>query len=266
MNDPQYLRASDASIPPQYKVANESERPMFLQVDFGLVRNGSGELEPKLVELQAFPSVYEYQPLAARQYIESYGLPEDLGIYLSGYNRDSYWKLLHDAIVDKNDPKNVILMEIDPDHQKTRPDFLVTQRELGISIVDILSLIKRGRKLFYREEGREIEVQRIYNRCIVDELERRNVNLPFDLRDDLDVEEEDASCACRRWSNDHLRVDDVGIGEQAARRLDLHAREIARPTLKPSHSISGTTIFFKSEFISSQSSRHRTGRRRWRSA
>ena len=188
VNDPQYLQASDASIPPQYKMANESKQPMFLQLDFGLVRNASGELEPKLVELQAFPSVYGYQPLAAYQYLESYGLPDDLGIYLGGHNHDSYWKLLREIIVHKNDPNNVILLEIDPDHQKTRPDFLVTQRELGIAVVDILSLIKHGRKLFYQHGGREIEVKRIYNRCIVDELERRNVTLPFDLRDDLDVE------------------------------------------------------------------------------
>ncbi len=47
---------------------------MFVQVDFGLVRNAGGELEPKLVELQAFPSLYGYQATAAHQYVESYGL------------------------------------------------------------------------------------------------------------------------------------------------------------------------------------------------
>ena len=188
VDNPRYLSASDASIPPQYKVANESRLPMFLQVDFGLVRNTSGELEPKLVELQAFPSVYGYQPLSAHQYLESYALPGKLGIYLSGHDRDSYWKLLGAVIVAGHDPKNVILLEIDPDLQKTLPDFLITQSELRIAVVDILSLTKRGRKLFYREGGREIEVRRIYNRCIVDELERRNITLPFDLREDLDVE------------------------------------------------------------------------------
>ena len=81
VNNPEYLRASDVTVPPQYNVANESPRPMFLQVDFGLVRNAEGELEPKLVELQAFPSLYGYQPVLAKQYIESYGLacgPGDL--------------------------------------------------------------------------------------------------------------------------------------------------------------------------------------------
>ena len=161
---------------------------MFVQVDFGVVRNTAGELEPKLVELQAFPSLYGYQPLAAHQYIETYNLPADLGIYLSGYEPDSYWKLMRELIVAGQDPENVILMEIDPQHQKTLPDFLVTQRELGIAIVDILSLKKRGKKLFYAKDGREVEVRRIYDRCIVDELERKGVTLPFDLREELDVE------------------------------------------------------------------------------
>jgi hypothetical protein len=188
VDNPQYLRASDASVPPQYNVPNQSPRPIFVQVDFGLVRDASGRLEPKLVELQAFPSLYGYQPLLAHQYIESYDLPRDLGVFLSGHDRHSYWKLMRELIVGGHDLENVILMEIDPDNQKTLPDFLVTQRELGIAIVDILSLKKRGAKLFYSKNGREIEVRRIYNRCIVDELERKGVSLPFDLREDLDVE------------------------------------------------------------------------------
>ena len=183
VDSPEYRRASDASVPPQYNVPNESPLPMFVQVDFGVVRNASGELEPKLVELQAFPSLYGYQAVSAHQYIETYELPSDLGIYLNGYEPDSYWKLMRQLIVAGHDPESVILMEIDPEHQKTLPDFLVTQRELGIAIVDILSLKKRGSKLFYAKDGREIEVQRIYNRCIVDELERKGVTLPFDLRE-----------------------------------------------------------------------------------
>jgi len=190
INSPEYRRLSDVTIPPQYNVPNEAPLPMFVQVDFGLVRNADGELEPKLVELQAFPSLYGYQPTSAHQYVESYGLSRDLGIYLSGYDDNSYWQLMRRLIVADHDPANVVLMEIDPEHQKTLPDFLITQRKLGIAIVDILSLVKRKQRLFYRkkEDGREIEVHRIYNRCIVDELERKGITLPFDLRDEIDVE------------------------------------------------------------------------------
>jgi hypothetical protein len=190
VENPEYRRASDITIPPEYNVPNEAPLPMFVQVDFGLVRNADGKLEPKLVELQAFPSLYGYQAAAAHQYVESYGLSPELGIYLSGHDDESYWRLMRQLIVAEHDPENVILMEIDPEHQKTLPDFLITQRKLGIAIVDILSLVKRGRRLFYRkkEDGREVEVHRIYNRCIVDELERKGITLPIDLRDELDVE------------------------------------------------------------------------------
>ncbi len=188
VDNPDYRRTSDATVPAQYNVPNESPLPMFVQVDFGLVRGADGALEPKLVELQAFPSLYGYQPTVAEQYIESYGLSPDLGIYLSGLDRESYWRLMRKLIVADHDPENVILMEIDPEHQKTLPDFLITQRELGIAVVNILSLTRRGNKLFYRKDAREIEVRRIYNRCIVDELERKAIVLPFELRDDIDVE------------------------------------------------------------------------------
>jgi len=188
VNNPHYRKVSAATVPPKYNVANETALPMFVAVDFGLVRGSSGELEPKLVELQAFPSLYGYQPRMAEQFIESYGLSKDLGVYLSGYDHDSYWELLDSLIVAGHDPENVILMEIDPQHQKTLPDFNITQEKLGIAVVDILTLKKRGRKLYYTKDGREIEVQRIYNRTIADELERKQITLPFDLRDELEVE------------------------------------------------------------------------------
>ena len=188
LTDPKYLRVSHKTVPPEYNVPRETPRPMFVQVDFGLVRNAKGGLDPKLVELQAFPSLYGYQPVSGQQYIDCFSLRPDLGIYFSGFDHRSYSQLMRELIVGGHDPENVILMEIDPLHQKTLPDFLITQKELGIAIVDILSLKKRGNKLYYNKDGREIEVKRIYNRCIVDELEQKDIQLPFDIREELDVE------------------------------------------------------------------------------
>jgi hypothetical protein len=183
-----YLRASDVTIPPRYHVANESPRPMFLQVDFGLVRNEQGDLEPKLVELQAFPSLYEYQPVLAEQYIASYGLSTELGIYLDGHDRNTYQQRMREVIVGNHDPANVVLLELQPETQKTFCDFAITRRELGIPIVDILKVKKRGERLFYERGGQEIPIHRIYNRCIADELERKEITLPFDITDPLEVE------------------------------------------------------------------------------
>ena len=124
VDNPEYRRTSDASVPPQYNVPNESPLPMFVQVDFGVVRNAAGELEPKLVELQAFPSLYGYQAVSAHQYIETYDVAaRTLASTSAVTTPDSYWKLMRQLIVAGHDPENVILMEIDPEHQKTLPDF-----------------------------------------------------------------------------------------------------------------------------------------------
>ena len=80
-------------------------------------------------------------------------------------------------------------MDLDPPAQKTYCDFAATRRLFGVDAVAPQELIKRGRRLYRRgPDGRELPVERIYNRTIVDELERRQIKLTFDWRDDLDVE------------------------------------------------------------------------------
>jgi hypothetical protein len=188
LNNPDYIEASNQTIPAQYLVPNENPQPNFMTVDFGLVRNPNGTLSPKLVELQAFPSIFGYQDILARQYIEAYDLDPSLTWHLGGLTHHTYWDLLRQVIVGDHDPENVVLLEIDPDHQKTLPDFHVYEDKLGIATVDIVKLRKQGNRLFYQRDGREIPIRRIYNRAIVDELQRKHIQLPFDYRDELDVE------------------------------------------------------------------------------
>jgi len=222
VGNPAYLAKSELAVPAEFKVPNEPEHPMFVQVDFGLVRDAAGELQPKLVELQAFPSLYAYQGPLAEAYLDIYGLreldlPEKSGFLtapsarfgmttakaettgkaetagrlkylLSGLETSSYRELLRRAIVGDHDPENVILMEIDPLHQKTLPDFLLTEKMLMVRAVDIVDIKKEGSRLYYERGGKRVPIERIYNRAIVDELERKNVKLNFDWRDELDVE------------------------------------------------------------------------------
>jgi hypothetical protein len=188
VDNPAYRAKSDEAVPAEFKVPNEPDHPMFVQVDFGLVRDASGELQPKLVELQAFPSLYAYQGPLADAYIDVYGLDSRLKYLLSGLETSSYRELLRRAIIGSHDPENVILMEIDPEHQKTLPDFLLTEKMLGVKTVDIVDIRKDGSRLYYERDGKRVPIERIYNRAIVDELERKNVQLSFDWRDDLDVE------------------------------------------------------------------------------
>jgi hypothetical protein len=161
-------------------------RPLFVQADFGLVKDASGAYQPRLVEIQGFPSLYCYQVELAKTYSEAYGL--DHPYFLDAPSDEAYFKLLREALLNGHDPENVVLLEIDPWKQKTLADFLLTRRYCGIPFVDIRDVRKRGSKLYYPSEGREIPIHRIYNRVIVDELVRKQVPLGFDFRDELDVE------------------------------------------------------------------------------
>ena len=182
--DPRYQEESRAAIPAAYRAPNEAREPLFVQADFGL----DADLEPKLVEIQGFPTLYCYQPVLAESYRAAYGIDERLETLPGGLGAAEYRSLLRRAIVGRHDPENVILLEIDPAHQKTRHDFVLTEQLYGVRTVDIAALRKDGSRLFYQRDGRQIPVHRIYNRAIVDELERKKIPLAFDFRDDLDVE------------------------------------------------------------------------------
>jgi hypothetical protein len=188
VDSPEYMKAAASAIPEKYCLGNDNPRPNFMTVDFGLVRGADGPLKPKLVEMQAFPSVFGYQDVLGREYIETYGLDRDLKWHLGGHDSESYWKLLGTVLVGDHAPENVVLLEIAPETQKTLPDFHVYEDRLGTATVDIAKVKKDGKRLFYERGGRWIRIDRIFNRAIVDEIERKGTVLPFDYRDELDVE------------------------------------------------------------------------------
>jgi hypothetical protein len=189
LSNERYMSESDAAIPAEYRVPAEDQHPHFMTVDFGLVRDANGELAPKLVEMQAFPSVFGYQAILADAYKEVYELDDGLAWVLDGRDDAGYWDVLREVIVSQHDPENVVLLEIEPEKQKTLPDFRVYEQRLGIRTVDIAKVVKQGKRLSYaREDGTLVPIKRIYNRAIVDELVRKGIRLPFDYRDELDVE------------------------------------------------------------------------------
>lgn len=189
LGDAEYLAAARRAIPEGYEVAGETRQPHFLTADFALVQEPDGSLAPRLVELQAFPSVFGYQAAFSVAYREIFKLPSSLGFFLGGLDEAGYWELLRRTIVGRHDPENVVLTEIDPLHQKTLPDFRVTAQKLGIAVVDIASLRPVGNRLHYRDgAGRLVPIHRIYNRAITDELIGRRIALPFDLTHGWEVE------------------------------------------------------------------------------
>lgn len=184
---PEYFAASARAIPAEFNAPNEGARPDFIQVDFAVTRDADGRLAPKLIELQGCASIYAFQFILPRVYQQYYDL-SGLNYLLNGLTDDGYLDLLRKVFLNSHDPEQVILMEIDPLHQKTLPDFRATEKLIGIPFICVTNVIKRGNKLFFQRDGREIEIRRIYNRVIIDEFVRKGVQANFDFRDDLDVE------------------------------------------------------------------------------
>ncbi len=187
VSHPEYLRASIAAVPEAFRVPNDDNHPLFLAIDFALTENENGQLEPRLIELQGFPSLYAYQVVLCQSFIKAYELG-NLKYLLGDLTEAEYLRLFKEALIGGHDPENVILMEIEPEEQKTAVDFVCTERFTGVKAVCVTKIKKRGGKLYYFDKGREIPIHRIYNRVIIDEFIKKNIRIEFDFRDDLAVE------------------------------------------------------------------------------
>lgn len=188
VDNPTYHKAADRAVPHEFDVPNEAAHPVFVSVDFGIVRLPSGEYVPRLIELQGFPTLYCFQPVQSMLFKEVFGIPDEATYLLGGLDLERYHAIFRRAILRDHDPENVVLMEIDPMKQKTLCDFILTDRICGTQTVNIRDVVKQGKKLFYRKDKNLIPIHRIYNRAIADELIKLNARLPFSFRDELEVE------------------------------------------------------------------------------
>ena len=165
-------------------------KPHFLAIDVGLCDDDEGNIVPQLIELQAFPSLMYYQPFLGQAFVRNYPnlITDGFHYFLNGLDEKGYLDKLREVIIDKENPENVILMELFPEQQKTRIDFWATKLALGIEVVCITKVIKEGKKLFYEKDGRIIPIHRIYNRVIFDDMQRlKDLKTNFQLFDDVDV-------------------------------------------------------------------------------
>jgi len=167
---PDFKSLTERAIPAGLQVANEKDYSDFIAFDFGVCENENGELEPQLIEMQGFPTLFGFQVFHTKITREFAQVPTTHDAYLNGYDEASYLQLIKEIIVADANPEQVILLEIYPEQQKTRIDFYCTEDLLGISTVCLTKLIGEGNKLYYEKEGRKIEIKRIYNRLIFDDL------------------------------------------------------------------------------------------------
>jgi len=171
------------------KVPNEDNHTTFLAIDFGICEE-EGKIVPKLIEVQGFPSLFNFQYHLSQKFVSHYPFLNGLTPFLNGLKHESYLQLIEEVICNNHPKENVILLEIEPEKQNTKIDFYYCHRDIGIPIVCVTELYQKDRQLFYKnDKGEAILVKRIYNRVIFDELDlRTDLTLNFDFSSDLDVE------------------------------------------------------------------------------
>jgi len=189
ITDPSFISMTERSIPANLRIPNENGHTQFLVFDFGVCENESGELEPQLIEMQGFPTLFAFQAFHSELTAEYAQLPAGFSPYLNGYDKAGYLDLLKEIIVGDLDPQNVVLLEIFPEKQKTRIDFYCTENALGIKTVCLTKLVPEGDKLYYDNNGQKTLIKRIYNRLIFDDLQQQEgLEGIIDLTKNYDVE------------------------------------------------------------------------------
>ena len=186
---PDFKQLTEGSIPAHQRVPGEDAHATFLTFDFAVCRDAdTGELEPQLIEMQGFPSLYAFQSQLPEWFAGQFTIPDAVTPYFTVPDAAAYRAELRRLLLADEDPENVILLELFPDQQKTRVDFALSEQFWGIKPVCITDIRKRGRELYYEKDGREIRIKRIYNRIIFDELARYpDLATEFKLTDDVDV-------------------------------------------------------------------------------
>ena len=171
------------------KVPNEDNHTTFLAIDFGICEE-NGQIVPKLIEVQGFPSLFNFQNHLSEKFVSHYPFLSELTPFLNGLNQESYLALIKEVITNNIPIENVILLEIEPEKQNTKIDFYYCKQDIGIPFVCVTELYEKGNQLFYKnDKGEEIQVKRIYNRVIFDELDlRTDLQLNFDFSKSYDVE------------------------------------------------------------------------------
>lgn len=181
------------AIPDRWNAPAMDDLPSFAQVDFAIVREADGALAPRLIELQGFPSLAGFQVIQRDVWSDILsgldGLDRSWSCWFSGLDRESFLRLFRETVLGRHLPEDVVLLDIAPELQKTFPDFRATEQLLEVTAVCPTRTWKEGRRLFRRDaSGRPVQIRRVYNRVVFDELIQKQLQLPFDFRDELDVE------------------------------------------------------------------------------
>jgi hypothetical protein len=187
---PDFKEITERAIPEKWRVANENDHPHLIALDFGVCKDKDGNIVPKLIELQGFPSLFGFQVFLDDAYRKIFNIPDDWTIYFNGLANSSYTGLLKETILGPYSPEEVVIMDVNAPEQKTAVDFYCTEELIGTPVVSLSDLRQDGNRLYYMKDSEKKYIKRIYNRLIFDEIDndpdifKNNV----DIRQPLDVE------------------------------------------------------------------------------
>lgn len=186
---PDFKERTAAAIPPAQRVPHENAHTSLLALDFAVCRDTEGNLSPQLIELQGFASLYAFQVYLANAFRQHYPSSDSVTAVFNVSDAAAYNDRMRALLLADVAPEHVVLLELFPEKQKTRIDFALSERKWGVTTVCLTKVQRQGRKLFYEKNGQTIEIKRIYNRVIFDELARYpELNLDFNLTQNVDVE------------------------------------------------------------------------------
>ncbi len=244
---PDFKTLTRKAVPNELFVPNEDEHSLFLALDFAVCLDEKGELNPQLIELQGFPSLFGFQDFVQAKYREHFPVPENYSAFFNGFDSPKYRERLKNLLLNGHQPENVILLEVEPFKQSTSIDFIVTESISGVSPVCITDVIREDRKLYYMRNGVKTEIKRIYNRVIFDEFSRRtDLKCQFNLTEDVDVEWAGHPNWFFRVSKYVMPFLDSPYVPQSRFLSDVHEipTDLENYVLKPLFSFSGTGVKF----------------------
>jgi hypothetical protein len=244
---PDFKSITQRAIALNTAVPNEDLHTEFLAIDFGICEE-NGRIIPKLIEVQGFPSVFNFQFNLFQKLKVHYPFLGNYTPFFEGIDESNYLELLRKVILGGYSESEVILLEIEPERQNTKIDFYYCKRDLGIPFVCVTEIIKEGKRLFYENEaGEKVHIKRIYNRVIFDELDlRKDLKLQFSFEEELDVE----------WAghpNWYTRISkfilpylkgEYFIETKLLSELEEIPSDLENYVLKPLFSFSGTGVVF----------------------
>ncbi|MEN9696756.1 MAG: hypothetical protein RLZ56_177 [Bacteroidota bacterium] len=155
---------------------NEQGLPACIVMDFAICKDNTGKAIPKLIELQGFPSLFGFEYQHDLAFRKNFEIPNGYSPYLNNFDGETYLSFLSKTIKGTNS-KHTVLLELFPNKQKTKIDFYITQHLLDIPVVCLTEVFVRGNQLYYHRDGKDFQIERVYNRIVWDELGKQNQNI-----------------------------------------------------------------------------------------